>query len=78
MPARTLTAQSYVMEGTKIEVDRNGDITSYVVTANIRFGDSQHQREDFDLWPVMNATQKSKAQDIQNLAKTHLDTQITG
>ncbi len=78
MPALTATASSYVIEGIKIEVDGSNDIISYVVTANITFDNGLHHRETYDLWTVANATQKTKAQDIQALVKTHLDTQILG
>ena len=76
--ARTLIAQTYVQEEIKVGTDRTGNITSYVVTSNISFGDSKQQREDFDLWPILSVTLKTKAQDIQDFLKTHLDTEITG
>jgi len=74
--AKTYTADSVGKNHDwDFSVDDAGKITAMVIKAEVNYG-TMGMVESLDIWPVLNAAQKVKAQEVYDLVKQWFNNQF--
>lgn len=73
---KNLIATDLAVEALRIQTDEAGAVTGLTATVNVAYSDTR-AREEFDLWAVLTATQRSNFQKLhdvlgQSLQDTYL------
>ena len=68
---KNLIATDLAVEALRIQTDEAGAVTALTATVNVAYSDTR-AREEFDLWPVLTATQRSNFQKIHDVLSQSL------
>lgn len=73
---KNLIATDLAVEALRIQTDEAGAVTGLTATVNVAYNNTR-AREEFDLWAVLTATQRSNFQKLhdvlsQSLQNTYL------